>query len=83
MRVGPGMARSPFAVVQIISAELWLFPRSSLTMATGGVDAMTTKISEACEAGEKFMEVFYETMDKRRQVSCHRSLYFPLINAHH
>lgn len=38
------------------------------TMATGGIDVMTARISEACEAGEKFTEVFYETMDKRRQV---------------
>ena len=38
------------------------------TMAAGGIDVMTARISEACEAGEKFTEVFYETMDKRRQV---------------
>ena len=37
-------------------------------MATGGIDMMTARISEACEAGEKFVEIFYETMDKRRQV---------------
>ena len=29
----------------------------------------STKVSEACEAGDKFVEVFYETMDKRRQAS--------------
>lgn len=40
------------------------------TMASGGLDAMAAKISEACEAGEKFIEVFYDTMDKRRQVNC-------------
>ena len=33
------------------------------------MDLMTARISEACEAGEKFIEIFYETMDKRRQVS--------------
>ena len=38
-------------------------------MATGGIDMMSARISEACEAGEKFVEIFYETMDKRRQVS--------------
>jgi hypothetical protein len=38
------------------------------TMATGGMDMMTARISEACEAGDKFVEVFYDTMDKRRQV---------------
>lgn len=28
----------------------------------------TSRVSEANEAGEKFVEVFYETFDKRRQV---------------
>lgn len=27
-----------------------------------------SKVSEASEAGEKFVQVFFETMDKRRQV---------------
>ena len=36
--------------------------------AGGGSDAMAAKIVEACEAGEKFIEVFYDTVDKRRQV---------------
>ena len=39
------------------------------SMAAGGIDMMAARISEACEAGEKFIEVFYDTVDKRRQVS--------------
>ena len=38
-------------------------------MAAGGTDTMASKIVEASEAGEKFIEVFYDTLDKRRQVS--------------
>lgn len=41
-----------------------------LTMAAGGIDMMAARISEACEAGEKFIEMFYDTVDKRRQVGC-------------
>ena len=28
----------------------------------------SARVSEACEAGEKFVQYFYETVDKRRQV---------------
>ena len=30
---------------------------------------LSTKVGEAIEAGEKFVEIFYETFDRRRQVS--------------
>lgn len=39
---------------------------------------LTSKISEATEAGEKFVELFYDTVDKRRQVETS----FP-FGAHH
>ena len=43
---------------------------SSSTAAFGlKAPEFSTKVSEACEAGEKFVEVFYETFDKRRKVS--------------
>lgn len=29
----------------------------------------STRVSEASEAGEKFVELFYDTVDKRRQVN--------------
>ena len=29
---------------------------------------LSSKINEAIEAGEKFVEIFYDTVDKRRQV---------------
>jgi hypothetical protein len=29
---------------------------------------LSSKVNEAMEAAEKFVEVFYETVDKRRQV---------------
>ena len=29
---------------------------------------VAVRVSEACEAGEKFVEVFYKTVDKQRQV---------------
>ena len=29
---------------------------------------LAARISEACEAGERFVEVFYKTLDKQRQV---------------
>lgn len=32
-------------------------------------DDFAQRVSEADEAGEKFVKLFYETMDKRRQVS--------------
>ena len=36
-----------------------------------------SKVSEAIEAGEKFIEVFYDTVDKRRQVArCVMSFHF-------
>ena len=28
----------------------------------------STRVTEASEAGEKFVELFYDTVDKRRQV---------------
>lgn len=31
---------------------------------------VAVRVSEACEAGEKFVEVFYKTLDKQRQVRC-------------
>lgn len=34
----------------------------------------SSKVSEACEAADKFVQVFYETLDKRRQVSSHFQL---------
>lgn len=34
---------------------------------------LASKVSEAVEAGGKFIEVFYETVDKRRQVRAHKS----------
>ena len=34
---------------------------------------LSTKVGEAIEAGEKFVEIFYETFDKRRQVSSNYS----------
>ena len=36
-----------------------------------GKEEFAQRISEADEAGEKFSELFFETMDKRRQVSIH------------
>lgn len=30
---------------------------------------LSSKVSEAVEAGGKFIEVFYDTVDKRRQVN--------------
>ena len=38
---------------------------SAVRMAT---PKFATKLSEATDAGEKFVKVFYETFDKRRQV---------------
>lgn len=29
---------------------------------------VAARVSEACDAGEKFVEVFYKTLDKQRQV---------------
>lgn len=40
--------------------------------------ALSAKVGEAIEAGEKFVEIFYETFDRRRQVV---QLY-SLIKAH-
>lgn len=37
-------------------------------MAAGAGD-FSAKVLEACEAGEKFVETFYDTVDKRRNVS--------------
>ena len=37
-----------------------------------------SKVNEAVEAGEKFVELFYDTVDKRRQVK--RSLVFSIWN---
>ena len=48
----------------------------------------SAKMVEACEAGEKFVEAFYDVVDKRRTVSNFSSsslfdfthpLYFPLF----
>ena len=33
----------------------------------------SARAKDACEAGSKFVELFYETMDKRRQVRLFRS----------
>ena len=35
---------------------------------------LTSKVSEAVEAGEKFIDIFYETVDKRRQVRMCKTL---------
>ena len=37
-------------------------------MATSSTSKFATKLSEATEAGDKFVRLFYETFDKRRQV---------------
>lgn len=29
---------------------------------------LSSKVNEAIEAGEKFIDIFYDTVDKRRQV---------------
>lgn len=36
---------------------------------------LMSKVNEAVEAGEKFVEVFYDTVDKRRQVAAWCSLF--------
>lgn len=50
-------------------------------MATStGTQKFATRLSEATEAGQKFVELFYDSFDKRRQVRARRRV---LINAHH
>ena len=39
-------------------------------MATVSTSKFPAKLSEATEAGDKFVNLFYDTFDKRRQVSC-------------
>lgn len=36
---------------------------------TSAAPKFSAKLSEAMEAGDKFVKLFYETFDKRRQVS--------------
>ena len=43
-------------------------PYNYNSMAAGAGD-FSAKVLEACEAGEKFVEAFYDTVDKRRNVS--------------
>ena len=36
---------------------------------------LSSKVNEAVEAGEKFIKVFYESIDKRRQVEKYNSIW--------
>ncbi len=40
----------------------------AFSSSTSKQSQFSAKVSEAIAAGEKFIEVFYETVDKRRQV---------------